>query len=384
MKKIVYIFVFENHIYFGSEKLSAEVSLEQQTVKVISDVLIAALISDKLEELGLSDFEKVLILDDSFYEIKTKLESFVKRDTNEPNNNVRRKKQYSKSSNIISEQSSYLYQGNTIENFTALPLLQKYYLKHTSIHAKENRIGELIEALNDRGVCPSFLIPFAEFLAFYTFSGNDKKPSDTVMISMQKDKTLFFNYSGQFIHDFGCLNHGYSKLVSDISNKFNISPKIATKLIDLYGFVFLPKKYLNFVVDVPVYDDIVISVELTELAFCIRESLRETISDLLVQNTVNKQVNLVLFGGKTIRGLDKLAGLMLNADPVTFSINTMQFNLIDKTICSMLEFEKNLSVAESICHSDFDREAAVEKHGIKSKINDIFTQIKPWLLETEN
>lgn len=384
MKKIVYIFIFENSIYFGSDKLSAEVSLEQQTVKVISDVLIAALISDKLEELGLSDYEKVLILDDSFYEIKTKLESCVKRDTNEPNNNVRRKKQYSNSNNIISEQSSYLYQGNIIENFSALPLLQKYYLKHTSIHAKENRIGELIEALSDRGVCPSYLIPFTEFLAFYTFSDNDKKPSDTVMISMHKNKTLFFNYCGQFIQDFGCLNHGYSKLVSDISNKFNISPKIASKLIDLYGFVFLPKKYLNFVVDVPVYEDIVISIELTELAFCIRESLRETMSELLVQNTVNKQVNLVLFGGKTIRGFDKLAGLMLNTNPIDFSINTLQFNLIDKAFLSMLEFEKSLETEKPICHKEVIMETTSEKHGIKSKITDIFTQLKPWLLETEN
>ncbi|MBN2779058.1 MAG: hypothetical protein JXR36_15580 [Bacteroidales bacterium] len=384
MKKIVYIFVFENYIYFGSDKLSAEVSFEQQTVKVISDTLIAALISDKLKELGLVGFEKVLILNESFYEVKSKLESFVKRDVNEQKINVKKTKHYSQSNKIVSEHSSFLYKGNIIESFSALPLLEKYYIKHMSLHIASSRMEELTEALNDRDVFPDYFIPFTEYLAFYSHICQENTLSDTVMISIQKEKTLFFNYLGGFLNDFGYLSQGYTKLISDVGNNFNVSPKIASKLIDLYGFVFLPKKYLNFVIDVPVYHDIVISIELTDLAYCIRESLREILSDLLVQNTVNKQVNLVLFAGKTVRGLDKLAGLMLNVDPIEFSISTLQFSMIEKSFHLMLEFEKSLQVKENRCNEELVKESFSEKLGIKSKITDIFTQLKPWLLETDS
>ncbi|MDD2387680.1 MAG: cell division FtsA domain-containing protein [Bacteroidales bacterium] len=390
MRDTVNIFITDNSVLFVSQTLTVGLSFEEQSMRQISEELKATLISNKLKELDLDQPECVFILSEDYYSVQTSVESFIKKQNNDSiHGHQLTYKSYfntnATSSEVCSEQSKFLFQGKKVLDYSVLPLLQNYFVSKTIIKSNTQKYMNLISAFKKVGITYSSVIPFSEFASFTAHNDNSKRGGETVIISFHKSKTYISVYQDNFMQYYNNINYGFSKIVEDVSDQFNVSLKTAKKLIELYGYVFLPKKYINFVVDVPVYGDIYVEVKLTELSYCIRESLRNMMGILLQDANVNDNVNFIFYSDTEIREFSKLVGLMLNADAKDLSLSQLNYQTVKNSILAMKKFE--IEIANTSEKQEEEEEHIYEKNekfSIKEKLSGLIDiHVKPWLLESE-
>ncbi|MDD2636188.1 MAG: hypothetical protein PHW82_11915 [Bacteroidales bacterium] len=393
MRDTVNIIITDNSVLFISQMLTVGLSFEEQSMRQISEELKATLISNKLKELKLDQAECMFILSEDYYTVQTSIEAFVKKQN--ANNNHNQKLNYKSyfqqnengnSTKICSEQSQYIYQGKNILDYEALPLLKNYFVNTTKIKHNAQKYTNLVNALNKLKIKYSSIIPFSEFASFTVQNDSPKRGGETVIISFHNSKTHISVYKNNFIQYYNNIDYGFSKLTENVSNQFNVSLKMAQKLIELYGYVFLPKKYINFVVDVPVYEDISIEVKLTELSYCIRESLRNIMGVLLQDVNISDNINFVFYSDTEIREFGKLIGLMLNAEVKNLSLGQLEYKAVKYSLIAMRYFE--IKMAEKSKKQEVE-EAQIyvknQKYSIKDKLSSLIDiHLKPWLLESEN
>ncbi|MDD4148777.1 MAG: hypothetical protein PHE33_01995 [Bacteroidales bacterium] len=256
MRNSVNVFITDNSVLFVSQTLTVGLSFEEQSMRQISGELIATLINNKLKELELDQSECVFILSEDYYSVQTSVESFTKRQNNDNTHQQLTYKSYFKQNackyEVCSEQSEFLFQGKRILDYSALPLLQNYYVRKTILKNSTQKYTDLMFALKKLEIKYSAVIPFSEFASFTVNKKDLKRGGETVIISFHKRETHISVYRDNYIQHYNKINYGFSKILEDVSNQFNVSLKAAKRLIELYGYVFLPKKYINFVIEVPV------------------------------------------------------------------------------------------------------------------------------------
>ena len=135
----------------------------------------------------------------------------------------------------------------------------------------------------------------------------------------------------------------------------------------------------------PVYGDIYVEVKLTELSYCIRESLRNMMGILLQDANVNDNVNFIFYSDTEIREFSKLVGLMLNADAKDLSLSQLNYQTVKNSILAMKKFE--IEIANTSEKQEEEEEHIYEKNekfSIKEKLSGLIDiHVKPWLLESE-
>jgi hypothetical protein len=387
MKNPVYIFVNYDSLSIISNALNAQISFEKQEILNITEEIIASLIWNKLNDLGLDTDNLIIILSEDFYDVNTKLKSCLKKENSNKEEVCLKQKNIFKSNSLnkthISSYSEYLYQGQVIRDFSALPLLQQYYISESYYIQNENKIGRLQKALGARGVSQVKYIPYTEFASGFVVKGDLKNKSGrNIAISLHRNKCYISEYRGLFIKSTEILNYGLDRIVLLVSNKFNVSFSVALKLVKTYGFVFLPAKFVNFVIEVPVYDDINVNVDLPELSFVIREGVRQLFSDLLLHSDLIDLDSITLYSSFAIKGVFEILGLITNKEICTLNFEGLNSEQIENAIDVIFQVETESRIQPI---QDSLSEISIEQsQGLRNKFTALInSHIKPWLVDAD-
>ncbi len=223
---------------------------------------------------------------------------------------------------ILTEVTDYINHGKVYNDFNELPLLQKFFKRSLVCSFESNDLREMLTLLLEKGVEIESILPLSSFLI--------KNQNSQIAISLNKTTSHISLIKNGVIKTSISFPFGVDRIMDDISNNFNLSMKTTAKLVDLYGFVFLPKNYVDYVIDIPVYDDIMQHVELTELSYCIRESAKSMLNEILNEiSSISGQIKsdsiFTVNLESDIKGLEKLLGLMANKTIVNKSISGFSF-----------------------------------------------------------
>ncbi|MDD3685673.1 MAG: hypothetical protein PHE56_02785 [Bacteroidales bacterium] len=315
MEKKVFVNVNSDSIQvYGFEK-SKIVSFEEKGIRNPQPAIIAILIRECLDELLLSDKDVVIIPGPEYIICSEKITGHVKKTANQETVTddclIRVTKPDSLNESFI-RRTRYISDGKSVKNFEALPLLQKYFANRKTVAYDNLFMNQICENLNKNEITVTGIVPMDFFL---------KKRTAKRLVNFRIGKNnsnISVSESG-FITTTASFELGTDKIISDISNNFNVSVATAVKLLDKFGFVFLPTKYHNVVIDIPIYGSLMQSIPLTDLTFCIRESLKEIYSGII--SILSAKVRDYYLDSEfccdnflKVNGADKLFELMLNSD----------------------------------------------------------------------
>ena len=301
MEKKVFVNVNSDSIQvYGFEK-SKIVSFEEKGIRNPQPAIIAILIRECLDELLLSDKYVVIIPGPEYIICSEKITGHVKKTPNQETVTddclIRVTKPDSLKENFI-RRTRYISDGKSVKNFEALPLLQKYFANRKTVAYDNLFMNQICENLNKNEITVTGIVPMDFFL---------KKSTAKRLVNFRIGKNnsnISVSESG-FITTTASFELGTDKIISDISNNFNVSVATAVKLLDKFGFVFLPTKYH--------------SIPFTDLKFCIRESLKEIYSGII--SILSAKVRDYYLDSEfccdnylNVNGADKLFELMLNSD----------------------------------------------------------------------
>ncbi|PLX06114.1 MAG: hypothetical protein C0596_16645 [Marinilabiliales bacterium] len=245
---------------------------------------------------------------------------------------------------------------------------------------EDQRYMLLSIALNKVEISPICYMPLTDLLSGFVSDSNPD--NDKMLVSIYNYSTNISTYRGIYISDGKKIQKGMEYIVGQVSDTFNVSQSTAIKLIELYGFVFLPAKYSNVVIDIPVYDEISISVEMTELSFVLREAFKELFTELLDKIAYDHTEYISIQSDITIPGVNDLLELMTEAKVNEISFSHIKYELLLRS--NQLVIDEVNKLSEIVAETDLESEMNDEPHGIKEKLNDIFNmRIKPWLLDAE-
>jgi hypothetical protein len=315
MEKKVFVNVNSDSIQvYGFEK-SKIVSFEEKGIRNPQPAIIAILIRDCLDELLLSDKDVVIIPGPEYIICSEKITGHVKKTANQETVTddclIRVTKPDSLNESFI-RRTRYISDGKSVKNFEALPLLQKYFANRKTVAYDNLFMNQICENLNKNEITVTGIVPMDFFL---------KKSTAKRLINFRIGKNnsnISVSESG-FITTTASFELGTDKIISDISNNFNVSIATSVKLLDKFGFVFLNPKYHNVVIDIPVYGSLMQSIPLTDLTFCIRESVKEIYNGLI--SILSAKFRDYYLDSEfccdayfQVNGMQKLFELMLNSD----------------------------------------------------------------------
>lgn len=315
MEKKVFVNVNSDSIYvYGAEK-SKNISFEDKGIRNPQPTIIAIVIRECLDELMLSDKDVVIIPGPEYIICSEKITGHVKKTANQETVTddclIRVTKPDSVNDCFI-RRTRYISDGKSVKNFEALPLLQKYFANRKTVAYDNLFINQLCDNLKKNEITISGIVP----MDFFLKKGNSRR---LVNFRIGKDSSHISISESGFILNAASCEHGTDKIISDISNTFNVSISTAVKLLDKFGFVFLNPKYHNVVIDIPVYGSLMQSIPLTDLTFCVRESLKEIYSGII--SVLSTKVRDYYLDSEfccdayfQVNGMQKLFELMLNSD----------------------------------------------------------------------
>jgi len=378
-----YVFFTSEYMYIVSEKNSIQISFKQQNILNISEDVLALLLKNKLQELNLEPDKVIIVLTEDYFTIIKVLNSSYKKD------NVKIKQENTCKKSIISiknnnkqisEFTEYIYKSKRFKDYNILPLLEEFYVSNSKMIIEDQRYMLLSIALNKVEISPICYMQLTDLLSGFVSDSNPD--NDKMLVSIYNDSTNISTYRGIYISDGKKIQKGMEYIVGQVSDTFNVSQSTAIKLIELYGFVFLPAKYSNVVIDIPVYDEISISVEMTELSFVLREAFKELFTELLDKIAYDHTEYISIQSDITIPGVNDLLELMTEAKVNEISFSHIKYELLLRS--NQLVIDEVNKLSEIVAETDLESEMNDEPHGIKEKLNDIFNmRIKPWLLDAE-
>ncbi len=386
-KAPVFVFLNKENIIINSNYVSAQICFKKHDILNISTEILILLLKNKLDEMHLLNKQLIIILNEDFYTVSKTFSSSIKSKTSNPIKNSKMKNIFNNldlSCKTVSSYTEYIYNSQTINNFEALPFLQEFYISDSKMAINEYQTEELKIQLDKRGFKSYFLIPYTDLISSLQLSEESRDINENkLIISIHNDYTFVSTYKGLYLKNAYKIQRGIRQIINSVSNRFNVSSSNAFKLIEMYGFVFLPKKYINFVIDVPVYDDITLEIELTELSFIIREEIKELFSEIL--NWSSKlDVNQIYFNSEIeIAGMTNLIELMSEATTDNILLYNISYNKLQYSLQTLYcEEEKLLRESQQNTKEVIKKE--ITNISIREKLTDVFNMhIKPLLLDPE-
>lgn len=381
MERKIFVFVTRDVVFINSENNNKTISFEALGIRQNSPKIIVNVICDYLQSSGLSSHKMILVLGEEYLSVSEKISSGTKRNqSNIPKNILKQnilKNDKKSDSLILTEVTDYINHGKIYSDFNELPLLQKFFKRSLVCSFESNDLREMLTLLLEKGVELESILPLSNFLI--------KNQNSQIAISLNKNTSYISLIKNGVIRKTISFPFGVNRILDDISNRFNLSMKTTVKLIELYGFVFLPKNYVDYVIDIPVYDDIMQHVELTELSYYMRESAKSMLNEILsevssISGQIKSESTFTVNLENDIRGMEKLLGLMANKAIVNKCISDFSFNesmsiynkLYNEDVALQQEMKKVSIRAE---------EVQVEKP-VKGKIGDyIESKLKIWFVE---
>jgi hypothetical protein len=391
MKNSIFVSVNSDSIKIISENLSISTNYSEKGIHNVNPEITALLIKECLVENSLLACSIILVPSSEYVVITEKIITATKTTAKQETEfvkitlNILRSENLKKSL-IFSKNVSYICNGKTYSNYDSLPLLNKYFTNYTSLEFDPVFIPALLTNLEKNDIDVNAIVTYDNLISdIYEADSNSKRQ---ILLSFLDNKcTASVSENGRIRYNIA-YNCGINKIMENISNTFNISMQTATKLASSYGFTFLPKEYLNCVIDVPVYGTIVQSIGLPELTYCIRESLKELFTGVinsLSAKMSDYEINSVFVCDYAcnIRGVETLLELMLNTDIKFTSIDRYEYSILHNNYNRLfkvdIEDRKVVPTQPIIIPVETNDSPA-----LFDRLSNIFnSKIKPLLLEQE-
>ncbi len=395
MKKEIFVFVTSDSIRIYSESQKKELSYEEKGIRNITPAIMALLIRESLDELNLPDENIIIALGSEFITCTGRITTHVKKSYDQETstlNIARRTISIKEVDNdyVLSKSTRYICDGKTAPSFVAVQLLQKYFAERQCIEFESVFTTRLLEELDKNEVKLMKIVPADSFLSVPENLKNDSNRQ--IALIFEKNQTIASVCVSGKIQKIVQINNGMRKIAEDVSNNFNLSVATAQKLIDLYGFVFLPKEYLNYVIDVPVYGSVFQNIALSDLTFCIRESLKDIYTGIITALSAKMRdydVNSFFISESygMIKGMDTLLKLTLN-QPVEFTsfdnVEYLKLQYIYNILNEADIEEQKVIIPEQLVEPISEVERHVQPP-IMERLSNLFNaRIKPFLLEAES
>lgn len=272
-----------------------------------------------------------------------------------------------------------------VEKLSEIPPKNKYFLKTTKYQWKTKLLSYLTDELKYFGYNIRSIVPLA-LVGNYFFGGQSDK---SVVLTYYENSTVVNIFENGILRRQKQVPIGFYSLIEKVSNHFNISFDNSKLIIEKYGYIFLPSKFTDFVIDIPVFEDIYREIELTELSFIIREEIKNITESLMsiIQNdniSITAYEKLVFNSNIHLPGLDKLLDLMTGIKSNNLDLKEMRYgelsdikNIIvcgaqdtSEDILEKADFEpENLKYVKEECESFPNM-----LHKIKCYLNSNFRQ----------
>jgi hypothetical protein len=394
MKKEIFVFVSSDSVRICSENLKKMINYDEKGIRNITPDIIALIIRESLDELNLPDENVILALGSEYLSCTGKITSHVKKTYDQEcatTDYIRRTISLVESSQdfVLRKSTRYICDGKSAPGFVAVPLLQKYFADRQCVEFETGFITRLLSELSKNEIGTKYLIAADSLQSTPEASTTEKKRQ--IALTFNKNQTIASVCEAGNITKTVSINFGLHKIAEDVSNNFNLSIKLATKLIELYGFVFLPKEYINYVIDVPIYGNVVQNIALTELSYCIRESLKEIYNGIMsvLSSKIRDYASDSFFiceSSLSIKGMETLLKLTLNREVEFTSFDNVEYAKLQYIYNWLTEVDieaKKEIIPETSQYIEPIVEVQVQP-AIMERLSNLFnSRIKPLLLEAD-
>lgn len=391
MKKDVFVFISTENIKIISDKLCKDIDFKEKEIRNVNAEVIGLIIKETLCDLSIQNENLILVLSSEFILCSEKITANVKKQQIQensdqdlynrvviPNDNI--------DNYTVRQVSKYIFNGKSYDNSKAIPLLQRFFINKQISEFDRVFISQLLSSLqaNDLGV--KGIIPFVSL--YQCFKQLNNQNSRKIVLSFNKDNSIASVIEDGIIIKNIIVNNGLNKIIEDVSNTFDLSSKTTETLIEKYGFVFLPKEYINYVIDIPVYGKLMQSVGLIELSFSIRESLKVLYNDIISSLSLKMkdyEINsdFVYVNSFNINGDNTLLNLIINKEIFMFDWNSIEYSTIVNVYTSLNEADQAEKFEYSKIESEIPELQQV-KPAFVDKLTNIFnSKIKPYLVDPE-
>jgi hypothetical protein len=317
------------------------------------------------------------------------LEQTESTDFWENNGNISNKTDdYLPDNSLICYTTEYLSYDKNILNYNTIPVLTKYYKRTQSFHLKTDMCYQLRIVLEKAGYVIMNMIP----LSLFNSRQNVNQQANICSLLSVYENTSFISIilNGKTIYQ-KQINAGLFNLIQKVSDYFNISLHNSRILIDKYGFVFLPAKYNDFVIDIPIYNNILKEIELPELSYVIREEIKRITDKLLFDNRAGENIlintgNICTFSRCCVNGFDKLVRMLSGMSYFEYDFTEIDFdecNKLSESACSFIaQAKRQISISNVEMTKNSKTKAQVSKSPSLSKAFNFLEKQVGLLLES--
>lgn len=392
MKKEVFVLVNSENITLISEEINYKVVFAEKGIRNVTPDIMSIIIRESLDELSLSDKNIVLVPGQEFIICKEKITTEVKKQnapdifTGDFYNRI-----YSPSEIadrfIFRQGSKFIFQTKIYKSLEAIPLLQKYFINKQTCEYDGVFLSKLLSGLEENQIRIKGIVPYVSFISF------DKGQKSTncnrsIILSFAETISIATVIEDDVITKNIIINCGMKKIIEDVSNYFDLSLKTSKKLVEMYGFVFLPKEYVNYVIDIPVYGKLMQSVALTELSYHIRESLKDicnTVISSLSAKMKDYHINSEYICTYSFKNLScsTLLDTVLNRVTTEFDNTNLKYSDMS-LVFNQLSKQDNEERVKLNENNDRAEEILETQPAILDKLTNLFnSKIKPYLVDPE-
>ena len=345
---------------------------------------VAAVIYDSIKSLNLESVYLSLILGQTYYhlghqyltKVKTKnAESYRLRNYSYPVSS-----EHDDGNTLYFEQhADFEYDGKSCERLEDVPLLHKYIKRKSFMNWDFKKIESLSSHISKFGIEIMEIVPDVHF--YNTISKNYW--GNNVIVNFFDSHSEVAIFENGRVRSIDNLNFGISDLVSHISNVFGVSYRSGYVLTSMYGFANVPSQYVHYEISVPIYNEVVRTVKITDISYEIQSVLKKQFSQLCSEFKKFDAENVVIVGMPVVDA-DVLLQMISNCNcnfvgEITYAMIDASVEMLKKSSYSkIIESESNKETNE-VCVSE-DCKSKIEekkdKFDIKNKFGNLLDKIR--------
>ncbi|MDY0314419.1 MAG: hypothetical protein RBR32_05015 [Bacteroidales bacterium] len=377
MKKFNFVFVGKDLIKIINHSFNKTIDLVNENIRFLNPKIISSVIIEHIPNFDFENDELILIPSNEFIQCSEKYFSHFK-------SNLENKDFMQNFSNDIievgassydfSQQLVYIVGNKTLIDYDKIELNQKYFIRKKQIFLETEFWKEIIANLDEFGIKVSKIMSPG-----FKFNENNFEQQIDFKIGNQESNISF--YKSGFIIDSININLGIENIIKQISEEFNISIGVAKKLLENFGSALLEKKYYNVIIEIPIYKNYTQDISLTDLSFCVRNSLKQIYDNLILK--LSKKYKSEIFENSyifldsyfNIREMNKFLEVILNKKVLNFDKKTFEFenllSLLNVFNLNCLYTKENLEKSEKT--SNYKEKILLEKP-VQNKIHNFVSK----------
>lgn len=314
MNKEAFVMVNENEVVFASK--DSEVRNVEFDCDDYNDFdeYVAAIVYDCVKDSAEGDRKVRLVLPSVYYNygeqvvtgVRSKREEkYSIRNFSSPVSSVKD----TESTLYIETRTEYESCGKTFCVPDEIPLLQKYLKRKNFLSWNSRRLASLLSYLSEYGIEVQSVVP-----DIYLYNAVSKQyAGNNVVVSMNERHTDVCVLSGGHIKRMLRFQFGLADMVCRLSNAFGLSCRNSRMLMKMYGFVSVPQQYVNYEIRVPVFEDVVRNVKLTDISYEVQCVLKKQFG-LIYNELKGFDIESAVIDGLPVADAHVLFQMMTNYD----------------------------------------------------------------------